>query len=105
MAATKKFRPLVVQPSLQDAIYQERVCCLTGSTACIRLVHYGHGKKVTIGTVSGALLDVGKTVALAYEGKPIKSQGENTLVPKLSQTMEGFRKVYPPTKNVFSIGN
>ena len=33
-------------------------------------------EKIAIGTVSEALLAVGTTVALAYEGTPTKDQGE-----------------------------
>ena len=44
-------------------------------------------KKVAIGTVSGALSAVGKTVDLAYEGNPTKYQGEKTLVPRLAQIL------------------
>ena len=49
-------------------------------------------KKVAIGTVSGALLAVGTKVALKYEGNPKKASGEKTLVPRLAQMMEGWRK-------------
>ena len=52
-------------------------------------------------TVSGELSAVGTTVALAYEGNPAKSQGEKTLVPRLAQMMEGWRKEDPPTEKNF----
>ena len=59
---------------------------------------YGQGKQVAIGTVSGALSAVGTTVTLAYEGNTTKAQGKKSLVPRLEQTMEGWRKEDPPTK-------
>ena len=71
-------RPLGLEPWIQDATYQQRVWCLTGFVACIRSVRYGQGKKIAIGTVSGALSYIGTTVALAYEGNPTKDQGEKT---------------------------
>ena len=61
-------------------------------------------KKVAIGTVSGSLSAVGTKVALAYEGKPTKAQGEKTVVPQLSQMMEERRKEDPPTKKKFPVG-
>ena len=65
------------------------------------LGRYGQGKQVAIGTVSWALSVVGTTVALAYEGNRKKYQGENILVPRLAQMMEGWRKDDPPTKKNF----
>ena len=41
--------------------------------------------------------------ALAYEGNPIKAQGEKSSLPRLSQTMEGWRKEHPPTKKKFPV--
>ena len=35
---------------------------------------------------------------MAYEGNPTKTQGEKTLVPRLAQMIEGWRKEDPPTK-------
>ena len=91
-------RPLGAEPWLQDATYQNRVRCLTGFAACVRSGRYSLGKQVAIGTVSGALSAVGTMVALAYEGNSTKSQGEKTLVPRLAQIMEVWRKEDPPTK-------
>ena len=46
-----------------------------------------------------SILDVGTTVALAYEGNPTKVQGEKALVPRLAHTTTGvWRKKYPSTK-------
>ena len=47
---------------------------------------------------------VGTTVALAYEGNTTKYQGEKTLVPRLAQMMERWRKEYPPTKKKLPVG-
>ena len=44
------------------------------------------------------------TVALAFEGNPTKAQGEKYLVPRLAQTMEGWRKEDPPTKKKLPVG-
>ena len=97
-------RPLGVEPWLQDATYQQRVRCLTFFAACVRMGRYGQGKQVAIGTVYGALLAVGATVALAYEGNTTKSQGEKHLVPRLVQIMEVWRKEDSPTKIKFPVG-
>ena len=99
VVATKKYRgkcwqnwimfvqTLVVDPWLQDDSYQQRVLCLTGFVACVRLGRYGQIKQVQIGTLSGAFLAVGKTVAFAYEGNTTNAQGDKSLVPRLAQTM------------------
>ena len=91
-------RPLGVEPWIQGAMYQQRIFCLTGFAACVILGRYGRGKQVIIGTVSGALSTVGTTVDLAYEGNTAKAQGGKYLVPRLAQTMEGWRKEDQPTK-------
>ena len=65
---------------------------------------YGRGKQVAIGTVSGELLDVGTAVSLACEGNPTKAQGETTLVPQLSQMMEGCRKEDPSANKKMPVG-
>ena len=50
---------------------------------------------------------------MAYEGNPTKAQGEKalvpqlahkSLVPRLAQMMEGWRKEYPPTKKKLPVG-
>ena len=80
-------RPLEVEPWLQDVTYQQQFWCLTGFVACVRLGRYGQIKQVQIGTLSGAFLAVGKTVAFAYEGNTTNAQGDKSLVPRLAQTM------------------
>ena len=47
---------------------------------------------------------IGNMADLAYEGNPIKAQGEKYSVPRLSRTMEGWWKEYPPAKNKFPVG-
>ena len=41
---------------------------------------------------------------MAYEGNPKNTQGEKTLVPRLAQMMEGWRKEDPPTKGKLPVG-
>ena len=41
---------------------------------------------------------------LAYEGNPTKSQGKKTIVPRLAQMMERWRKEDPPNKKTFPVG-
>ena len=43
-------------------------------------------------------------VVLAYEGNPIKAQGDKYLSPRMKQTMEGWRKEDPRTKNKLPVG-
>ena len=65
-------------------MYQQQVRCLTGFAAFVRSDRYGQGKQVAIGTVSGAILDAGTTVALSYEGNPKKAQDEKNISTKIS---------------------
>ena len=62
------------------------------------------GKQVTIGIVTEALSAVGKAISLAYAGSPINENVDKALVSSLEQTMEVWRKDYPPTKNKFPVG-
>ena len=61
----------------------ENISMHQGFTACIRPGRFGRGKKVAVGTVYGALLAVGTTITLAYEGNRIKYPGGKELVPRL----------------------
>ena len=60
-------QPLVLDPWLQDTLYQKRLKCLTGLTDFVRSGRFGIVKQVAVGTVSGALSAVGATISLAYE--------------------------------------
>ena len=93
-----------MEPWLKDSTYQQRVQCLTGFAACVSLGCFGGGKQVAIGTVSGTLSAVGTTVAFSCEGNTTKYQGEKTLLPRLAQIMEGWRKEDPPTKKKLPVG-
>ena len=73
--------PLVVEPWLHDATYQQLVWCLIGFASFVLSVLYGQGKQVAIGTVSGVLSDVGTTIAFVYEDNLTEDQGEKHLVP------------------------
>jgi hypothetical protein len=93
---------LGVDPYLQDTRYKHRVRLLTGFAAAVRSGYYGRGRTVTAATVSTALTAVGQTVALAVGVNPTKVLGgDNKLLPRLSQTLDGWRKSDPPpTKNL-----
>ena len=97
-AWTKFLAPLGVDPYLQGIGYEHRVRLLTGYAAAVRCGHYGRGRTVTTATVSTALTAVGQTVALAIGINPTKLPGgDNKLLPRLSQMMDGWRKSDPPT--------
>ena len=93
-----------MEPWLQDATYQQWVRCLIGFAACVRSGRYGWEKQVAIGTVSGALSAVSTTVALAYEGNTTKAQDKKTLLPRLAQMIEEWRKEDSPTKKKLPVG-
>ena len=60
---------------------------------------YGRGKQVAIRTVSDVLSAVVNTFTLAYKGNPIKANFEKSLVKRLAQMMEGWKKEDTPTKD------
>ena len=68
-------QPLIVEPWLQDASYQQIFRLLTGFTAYVRSGNFVRGKQVTVVTVPGALSALVVKIALAYEVNPNKDQG------------------------------
>jgi hypothetical protein len=71
---------------------------LSGFAAAVRSGSYGRGRTVTAATVSTALTAVGQTIALAVGINPTKLPGgDNKLLPRLRQMLDGWRKVDPPT--------
>ena len=86
-----------MDPYLQGVRYDHRVRLLTGYAAAIRSGYYGRGRTVTAATVSTALTAVGQTIALAVGINPTKLPGgDNKLLPRLSQALDGWRKSDPP---------
>jgi hypothetical protein len=53
---------------------------------------YGSGRKVKGDTVATALSSVGKEISLAIEVNPVKLAGSDKMVPRLAQTLDGWRK-------------
>jgi len=53
---------------------------------------YGSGRKVKSDTVATALSSVGKEISLAIEVNPVKLAGSERMVPRLAQTLDGWRK-------------
>jgi hypothetical protein len=87
-----------MDPYLQDVPYEHRVRMLTGFAAAVRSGSYGRGRTVTAATVSTAITAIGQTIALAVGINPTKLPGgDNKLLPRLSQMLDGWRKIDPPT--------
>jgi len=89
-------RPLGVDPLLQGTPYSTQVRCLSGFAARVRCGAYGRGRTVKSDTVSTALSAVGKEIALACNGNPIKLGGSDKLLPRLGQMLDGWRKTDGP---------
>ena len=70
---------------------------LTGFAARVRQGLFGKGKHVATGTVVGAITAIGQEVALVCGSNPTKILGSDKLLPRLSQTFDGWRKEDPPT--------
>ena len=94
---TRYVRPLGLDPYLQGAEYTTKVRVLTGFAARVRQGSYGRGKRVAAGTVIGALTAVGQEISLACGTNPTKIAGSERLLPRLAQTLDGWRKEDPPT--------
>jgi len=90
--------PVGVDPYLQDAPFQKRICLLSGFAARVRTGLYGEGNQVKNCTVNSALTAIGQTVALACDANPKKVVGSERLLPQLQIMLDGYRKVEPPTR-------
>ena len=49
------------------------------------------------GTVTGAITAVGQAIALVCGTNPTKDAGSKKLLPRIAQTLDGWRKEDPPT--------
>ncbi len=94
---TAYVRPLGLDPLIQGIEYTTRVRALTGFAKQVRQGKYGWGKHVATETVVGAITAVGQEVALVCGQNPTKIVRSETLLPRLSQIFDGWRKEDPPT--------
>jgi hypothetical protein len=53
---------------------------------------YGSGRKVKGDMVATGLSSVGKEISLAIEVNPVKLAGSDKMVPRLAQTLDGWRQ-------------
>jgi len=88
---------LVLDPFIQGIEYTTRVCTLTGFAARVWQGLFGKGKRVATGMVVGAITAIGQEVVLVCRQNPTKIAGSNKLLPRLSQTFDGWQKEDPPT--------
>ena len=86
-----------LDPFVQGVDYTARVQALTGFAAHVRQGYYGRGKQVATGTVIGAIMAVGQAITLVCGTNPTKVSGSKKLLPRISQTLNGWRKEDPPT--------
>ncbi len=86
-----------IGPLFTGGAVTTKVHVLTRFAARVQHGHYGRGKRVTTGTVVGALTAVRQEIALAYGTNPTKIMGSYKLLPWLSQIYDGWRKEDPPT--------
>jgi hypothetical protein len=73
------------------------VRALTGFAARVRQGYYGRDKRVPTGTVIGAIMAIRQEIALVCGTNPTKVAGSKKLLPRISQTLDGWRKEDPPT--------
>ena len=76
-------------PELQDTP--------SGFGGLSQTVYFGRGKQVQSITVSGAITDIGKKIALAHQINPTKMPHSDKLLPRLQEMLVGFHKEYPET--------
>ena len=94
---TSYVRPLGLNPFIQGVDYTTRVRALTGFAARVRQGYYGRDKRVPTGTVIGAIMAIRQEIALVCGTNPTKVAGSKKLLPRISQTLDGWRKEDPPT--------
>ncbi len=94
---TRYVRPLGLDPYIQGIEYTTKVRALIGFAARVRQGLFGRGKRVATGTVVGTITAIGQEVALVCGQNPTKIAGSDKLLPRLSQTFDGWRKEDPPT--------
>ena len=95
--------PLGLEPYLQRVGYVKRVRVLTGFAARVRRGCYSRGKRVQATTVTSAVTAIGKEISLACKINPTKISGSETLVPRLQQMYDGWRKHDPPTTKMLPV--
>ena len=83
--------PLGVDPYLQDTKFQHRVRCITGVAARVRPGFSGRGRQVQAPTVSTAISAVGQTIVLATGKNPLKIEGSDNYLPRISQMLDEWR--------------
>jgi hypothetical protein len=86
-----------VDPFLQDTLFTIIVRLLTGFAGRVRTGYFGQGKQIQAGSVSSTITAVGQAIVLATNTNPTKIVGSDKLLPRLQQTLDGFRKADPPT--------
>ena len=86
-----------MDPELQDNQFCNQVCCLSGFGVLSRTGYFGREKQVQAITVSGAITDIGKTIALVHQINPTKMSHYDKLLPRLQEMLAVFCKEDPET--------
>ena len=90
---------LGVDPYLHQVPYTTRVQCLMEFAAWTRTGFYRHGRQVQSSTVTGPIMAIGQTVALACNENPTKVIGSDKFFPVLQiMLLEGYTNTDPSTK-------
>ena len=92
-----------MNPFIQGVDYTTRVRALTGFAARVRQGYYGRDKRVPTGTVIGAIMAIRQEIALVCGTNPTKVTGREKLLPRIAQTLDGWRKEGPPTTKQLSV--
>ena len=87
-----------VDPFLQGERPSTQARILTGFAARVRSGKFGRGGVVKADTVSTALSAIGKEIDMVRGVNPVKRQGSDKYIPRLSQTLDGWRKEDPPVQ-------
>ncbi len=90
--------PLGLDPYLQDTPFPWRVRALTRFAVRAWKGAFGKGRQVQARTVSGYVLSVGQTIALAIRANPVKTKNGDKYLMRLQQTLDGWRHADPPTQ-------
>eukprot|EP00956_Cyclotella_meneghiniana_P034401 scaffold104524_cov85-Cyclotella_meneghiniana.AAC.1 len=91
-------QPLGVDPYLQGIPHWKRARVLTGFAARVRHGGYGSGRKVKGGTVSTQITSIGKEIHMVCGNNPTKIDGSDRFIPRLSQTLDGWKRHDDPVE-------
>jgi hypothetical protein len=83
--------PLELDPYLQNTPFDYRIHAIAGFASQIRRGYYSNKCQVRVGTISGAITAICKTIALAYGHNPTKVLGSDKFHDRIQEVLDGWK--------------